>query len=208
MEQDFITRYGKIAVYGLIGALVLVGGYFAYDHYIKKPEQQKAADAIWRAEELYRLDSVNLALNGDGSSVGFLNIISKYGGTPAGNLAKFYAGSSYMKLGDYENAIKYLKDFNSKDKLIMVRTYGLIGDAYAELGNKQEAVDYYKKAGTYYADDNFNSPEYLFRAGLLYQELNNNSEAVKMFTTIKDKYPASQYGREIEKYLGRLGEFE
>lgn len=207
-NQDFLVKYGKIGVIGLIAIVVIVGGFFAYESLVKKPQQAKAAAAIWKAEQLYRMDSAALALNGDGSSVGFLNIISKYSGTPAGNLAKFYAGSCYMKLGEYDNAIKYLKDFKSDDKLIMVRAYGLIGDAYAEQGKNADAADFYKKAGTYYEDDNFNSPEYLFRAGLMYQELNKQSDAVKMFSIIKDKYPTSQYGREIEKYLARLGEFE
>lgn len=207
-QQDDFMKYGKIGAIILIALIVIIGGYFAYDSLVRKPNQEKAAAAMWKAEQLYRLDSAALALNGDGSSLGFLNIISKYSGTPAANLAKFYAGSCYMKLGEYENAIKYLKDFSTGDKLLMVRTYGLIGDAYAEQGKNADAADYYKKAGTYYEEDNFNSPEYLFRAALMYQDLNKKAEAISMFKIIKDKYPTSQYGRDVEKYLARLGEFE
>jgi hypothetical protein len=45
----------------------------------------------------------------------------------------------------------------------------------------------------------------LFRAGLLYQELGKNKEAIEVFSIIKDKYLASQQGRDIDKYLARLG---
>lgn len=65
---------------------------------------------MFRAEEYYRLDSVNLALNGDGQNLGFVKIVDKFGGTKAGKLASFYAGSCYLKLNDYEKAVKYLKN--------------------------------------------------------------------------------------------------
>jgi TolA-binding protein len=111
-------------------------------------------------------------------------------------------------MGDFPNAIKYLKDFSTDDKLVAVRAAGLLGDAYAESGKKKEAADEYKKAGTLYPSDNFNSPEYLFRAGLLFEELGNKDAAVQMYSTIKEKYSNTQQGRDIEKYLARLGEYK
>lgn len=173
--QRFWNRNGKYIVYGFAAIVLLVGGYIVYQNYVKGPEEEKATEAIWRAEEFYRADSVRLALNGSGANQGFLRIISKYGGTKAGNLARFYAGSCYMKLGDFNNAIKHLKEFSTDDQLLKVRTAGLLGDAYAETGKKNEAVENYKKAGTLFEEDNVNSPEYLFRAGLLYETLGEES---------------------------------
>lgn len=203
--QRFWNRNSKYIVYGFAAIVLLVGGYIAYQNLVKGPEEEKAAEAIWRAEEYYRADSVRLALNGSGANQGFLRIISKYGGTKAGNLAKFYAGSCYMKLGDFNNAIKHLKEFSTDDQLLKVRAAGLLGDAYAETGKKNEAVENYKKAGTAFEEDNINSPEYLFRAGLLYETLGKNQDAVEMYTIIKQKYPTTQRGMEIDKYLARLG---
>jgi len=203
--QDFWNRNGKYILYGLGALLLILAGYFAYQNYIVAPKETKAAEAMWKAEDYYRMDSARLALNGDGINQGFLRIISKYDGTQSGDLAKFYAGSCYLKLGDFNNAIKYLKDFSTDDKLVQLRVTGLLGDAYAEAGKKQDAADQYKKAGTSYSDDDFNSPEYLFRAGLLYQDLGKSKEAIEMFRIIKQKYSASQQGREIDKYLARLG---
>ncbi len=185
-----------------------MAGFFVYKNYFLAPEEQKAQEAMWKAEDYYRKDSVRLSLNGDGPNAGFLKIISKYGNTKAGNLAKFYAAASYMKVGDFTNAIKYLKDFSTDDKLISVRATGLLGDAYAEKGNKNEAVEQYRKAGTMFPEDNYNSPEYLFRAGLLYQDLGKNKEAIEMYRVIKNKYRSSQRGMEIDKYLARLGEID
>lgn len=204
--EVFWQKNGNIIAYVLTGIILIIGGYIAYLNYFKAPEEQKAAEAMWKAEDYFRKDSVRLALNGDGPNAGFLKIISRHGGTKAAKLAHFYAGASYLKLGEFNSAIKHLKDFSTDDKLISVRAAGLLGDAYAETGKKAEAVEQYRKAGTLYPDDNYNSPEYLFRAGLLYQELGKNNEAIEVYRIIKDKYPASERGIEIDKYLARLGE--
>ncbi|MEJ0105004.1 MAG: hypothetical protein WDO19_21715 [Bacteroidota bacterium] len=45
-------------------------------------------------------------------------MISRYGGTEKGELARFYAGDCYLKLGDYPNAVKYLKEFSTGSKLV------------------------------------------------------------------------------------------
>ena len=204
--EQFWEKNSKWIVYSIAALILIVGGYLAYQNFFKAPKEQQAAEAMWKAEDYYRMDSARLALNGDGPNAGFLKIISRYGGTKAGNLAKFYAAASYMKLGDFNNAIKYLKDFSTDDELVKVRATGLLGDAYAETGKRNEAIEEYKKAGTMFPEDNFNSPEYLFRAGLLSQEAGKTNDAIELFRTIKEKYPNTERGAEIEKYLARLGE--
>ena len=102
--------------YALLVIVVLVGGYFGYQNFIAEPKEKQATEAMFRAEEYYRLDSARLALNGDNINAGFIKIISRYGGTKAANLAAFYAGSCYLKLGDFNNAVKYLKDFSTPVK--------------------------------------------------------------------------------------------
>ena len=107
--RDFWGKNNKVITYALAGLVVIVGGYFAYTQFYKKPAEAKAAEAIWKAEDYYRLDSFKLALEGDGQNGGFLKAIKNHSGTKAGNLAQFHAGSCYMQLGDYNNAIKYLR---------------------------------------------------------------------------------------------------
>ena len=203
--QQFWLKNSKVIIYALVIIVLVVAGFFLYKNYVLGPEEQKASEAMWKAEDYYRKDSASLALNGDGVSQGFLKIISKYGGTKSGRLAKFYAASCYMKLNDFNNAIRQLKDFSTDDKLVSVRAAGLLGDAYAETGKRGEAADQYKKAGVLFPADNFDSPEYLFRAGLLYQELGKNNDAIDAFKIIRDKYSASERGMDINKYLARLG---
>lgn len=198
-------KYGKQLSIALVAIIVVVGGFFAYRNLVSEPNEKSASEAMFRAEEYYRMDSARLALNGDQVNAGFLKIISKYGSTKAGKLANFYAGSCYLKMGDFNNAVKYLKDFSSPVEQLQERAYGLLGDAYSEQNKKEEAAEQYKKAGTYFEKDELFSPEYLFRSGYLYESMGKTQDAIAVYKIIKDKYPASQRGAEIDKYLARLG---
>lgn len=204
--RHFWERNSKFITYVVTALVLVVGGYFVYKAYVVAPAEQKAEDMIWRAQNYYKVDSFAKALNGDGQAQGFLRVIARHGGTRAGNLAKFYAGSCYMELGDFNNAIKYLKDFDPDQPVLKVRTLGLLGDAYSSLGKKQEAVDYYTKAAAAWEEDDIDTPEYLYRAAMVSQELGKNKEAISLLKQIKDKYPESPRASEADKYLGKLGD--
>src|SRR3984957_8661175 len=148
--QNFWEKYGKQLSYVLLAIIVVVGGLFAYRNLVSEPKEKAATEAMFHAEEYYRMDSTRLALSGDNINAGFLKIISKFSGTKAANLASFYAGSCYLKIGDFNNAVKYLKDFSTSDKLVQERAYGLLADALSEQDQKEAAAEQYKKAGTYF----------------------------------------------------------
>ena len=208
--QQFWSKNSKLIGIVLAVIVLLVGGYFAYDSLYKGPQELKAAEAVWKAEEYFRNDSVAKALNGDGINQGFLKVISKYGGTKTGNRAKFYAGACYLQLGDFNNAIKYLKDFSADEVVANMRVNGLLGDAYSELGKKEEAISYYKKAGAAFPEDEVNAPEYLFRAALLLADAGKTQDAIELARQVKNKYPRSvmpqPQGQDIDKYLGKWGD--
>jgi predicted negative regulator of RcsB-dependent stress response len=203
--ENVWERYGKQASYVLLAIIVIAGGYLAYRNFVAEPKEKAATEAMFHAEEYYRMDSTRLALSGDNINAGFLKIISKYSGTKAANLASFYAGSCYLKIGDFNNAVKYLKDFSTSDKLVQERAYGLLADALSEQNQKEAAAEQYKKAGTYLDKEELLSPEYLFRSGYLYESMGKTQDAIAMYKLIKDKYPTSQRGADIDKYLARLG---
>ena len=204
--KDFWTKYNRPVI--IIATIIILagGGWLVYKYMFKAPNEQKAIDAIYKAEEYYRMDSLQKALNGDGLNSGFLKVISKYGGTEAGNLARFYAGDIYLKMGDYAKAIKYLKDFSTGAKQIQARAYNLLGDAYADQGKNADALKYYKKAAHHYEDDETNASEYLFLAAYFADRVMNNAkEATALFKELKEKYSHTEKGLEADKYLAQLG---
>jgi tetratricopeptide (TPR) repeat protein len=188
----------------VIAIIVIGGGWFGYTTYILKPKEDKAADAIAQVQMYFRVDSSNLVLNGDGQNKGALYIINNYSGTKTANLAKFYAGVSYLHLGDFNNAVKYLKDFSTSAKQIQLLALGNLGDAYAELNQKDDAIATYKKAGTIFENDEANSAEYLFRAALLSETIGKTKEALEIYKDLKTKYPKTDKGFQADKYIYRL----
>lgn len=204
--KNFWGRYGRIILIASTAVILLCGGYLAYKYLVKGPQEEKAVEAMFKAEEYYRADSLKVALNGDGINAGFLKVIDKYGGTKAGNLAKFYAGDIYLKLGNFANAVKYLKDFDTDARQVQARAYKLLGDAYAEQGKNSDALDAYKKAAHHFEDDDVNSSEYLFLAAYFADRVaKNQKEAIDLFKELKEKYPRTERGFDADKYLAQLG---
>jgi predicted negative regulator of RcsB-dependent stress response len=146
--EHWVEQNPKI-VFGVLGVLVLVvGGYFGYRYWLSSQDNQ-AQKEMFQAVRYFEADSLSLALNGDGNNLGFLQIIDDYGMTDAGKLANFYVGSIYMKQGKFKPAVLYLEDFNSNDLLIQARAYSLMGDAYMEQKDFENAVKFYNKAADY-----------------------------------------------------------
>ena len=204
----FWERHRKTIMVAGAVLLAMIVGYIGYRELVAKPNNEKAAEALFRAQEYFGQDSLRLALNGDNINPGFLKIISRYDGTAAANLSHFYAGSCYLRMGDFNNAVKHLKDFSTDSRQVQARAYCLLADAYSEQGKKEEAAKHYEKAGKHFEKDDYNSPEYLFRAGYLYESVGKNKEAIDMYKLIKEKYPRTERGNEIDKYLARLGVVE
>jgi tetratricopeptide (TPR) repeat protein len=187
--------------------LLVVVGFFAYKKLYKEPREQKASSSMAFAERYFQVDSLDKALNGDGQHSGFLKVIKKYGGTDAANVAHYYAGICYLRMGDFKNSIKQLEDFNGKGTAVAYAGWGALGDAYMESGNKSKGMDYYEKA----IGDEKNTlltPMYLHRLGIAYEISGKADDAKKAFKRIRDEYPQSAEARDIDKYLARLGEVE
>ncbi len=201
----FWAANGKKVLIILGAFVVAVVGFFAYKSFVSAPNEAKASEAMFRAQDYFAQDSIRLALNGDNINPGFLKVIDRYGSTKAANLAHFYAGSCYIKLGDFSKAVTHLKDFSTDSKQIQARALSLLGDAYSELNKKEEAAEQYSKAGKMFEKDDYNSPEYLFRAGYLYESIGKNKDAIELYKLIKEKYSKSDRGFDIDKYLARLG---
>ncbi len=187
----------------VIGAIVVVAvGYLGLNKFYLEPRQKDAQDQMFMAQNYFEKDSFNLALNGDGNNLGFLDIIDDYGSTNAGNIARYYAGISYLNMGQYDNAIEYLKKFSTDDLLLGPISVGAQGDAQLELGKTDKALDLYTEA--YKMNDNeLTAPVYMLKAGEVLESTNKEADALKLYETIKEKFPESNEGRSIDKYIAR-----
>jgi len=210
-SEEWIEKNSKPLTYGLIAIVGAILLYLAYTKFFSEPNEIEAADELAYPRSLFdqalvaagtKADSLyTLGLNGgvDGK-YGFVDIADAYSGTKAGNLANYYAGISYLKMKKYDDAIKYLGQFESDDVLLGPTALGAIGDAFADIDQPQNALEYYEKAANK-KDNDLTSPLFLFKAAQTAMGIKDYSKAESLFTAIQTKYPTSQQGRDIEKFI-------
>ena len=199
--EQFFNKNKKI-IYGLVAAaLVVVCGVLAYSQWILKPKQAEAMEQMFPAESAFAAGEYELALNGDGNVLGFKDILDQYG-TKGGKAVNFYAGVCELQLGNFQEAINYLKKYKGKDHIPSARALACLGDAYTGLEDYNTAVSYFEKAADL-SNDMF-SAAYLLKAGVTYEELGNDDKALACYKRIKDNWPQSVEGYDIDKYIARI----
>jgi tetratricopeptide (TPR) repeat protein len=187
---------------GLGAIVILVGlGWLARIYLNKRNDE--AQSQMYQAEKYLEIDSLKLALNGDGNYLGFLDIAKDYKFTNSGNLARYCAGICYLHLGNYNEAIDFLNKYSKKDKVIGSLAIGATGDAYVELGNLDKGVSKYIEAADY-AKNSFNSPIFMMKAAEIYESTGKYQEALNLYEIIQNKYPESTEGTTIEKNIARV----
>ena len=202
--RDFLEQNQTLIV-GIVGALIAVAaGIFLYRTFVQQPAEAAASEQMWRAQQQFDQDSFNLALlNPAPGFMGFVDIADEYGNTPAGNLANYYAGVSYLRLGQYDAAIDYLKSYDEDGEILPATKAGVLGDAYAQKGDLETAADYYEDAVDKSDDAPIVAPYYLYKLGLLRERLGDKAAANALYTRIQREYPTSQQASDIEKYILR-----
>jgi tetratricopeptide (TPR) repeat protein len=201
--KNFLDRYQNILLIAVTGIAVLVGGFWAYNNLYKTPKEIEAADQMFQAELQFQKDSFQLALENPGGGFdGFLSIIDKYSGTPQANLAKYYAGICYLNMGKFDEAIQYLQDYSPKGEVMTIMTNGAIGDAHAEKDELDKAITFYEKAAKA-GSNSAVTPYYYKKLGMLHEKQGNMKAALEAYQKVRDEYPTSSEGQNIEKYIYR-----
>jgi len=201
--EQFVEKNQKLLMYAIMGIIIVVLVYFGYQKFYISPMDKNAQDQIFMAQKYFEMDSLSRALYGDGNALGFLDIIDDYGRTKTGNLAKYYAGICYLKMGNFEEAIDYLESHDPVDQNIGPMALGAIGDAYMELNEPDRAVAYYLEAAND-VDNDFTSPMFLYKAGMTYEMLGAYEDAYDAYNRIFMEYYKSVEARSIERNIARM----
>ena len=204
--EHFIHDNRQILLGVIGGILLIVAVYFLYQNLYLEPLEAEAQEEMFMAEKYFAQDSLNKAVYGDGAYLGFINIADDYSATKAGNLANYYLGISFLRMGEYQAAIDALDDFSSDDKIVSTIAIGAIGDAYMELGDVNRAADYYEDAALR-NDNEFTSPVYLLKAARAYEHAGNYNKALEYYQQIKKNYKSTPEGTDIDKYIARAEAF-
>ena len=145
----------------------------------------------------------NLSLNGAEGKFGFLDIIENYSGTDASNISYYSAGMAYYNLKKYDLAIEFLENFSSDDEILQSLSYATIGDAFVQLNQFEDGLNYYESALSY-SNNSFIRPLILQKAGDLAKDLGKLNDAKKYFQEIKDDFPKSNEANLIDIKLEQV----
>ena len=199
--EKFFEENGKLLLSICAAFVVVCAGIFCWYKFAYQPKVEEAQGQMAVAEQNFRAGNFEVALNGDGNALGFVQILEDYG-TKAGKSVYFYAGVCELQNGNWEQAISYLEKYSSKDAILAARATACIGDAYVGLENYSKALGYFEKAAA--AADNMYAATYLLKAGLTAEKLGDAQKAVSFYKTIREEYPQSMEGYDIDKYIGRI----
>ena len=201
--ERFIEDNQNMITYIVGGIILAVILFLGFSKFYLQPKEDEALSQMFMAENYFEKDSFNLAINGDGNYLGFLDIIDDYGITKSANRAKYYTGISYLHLGQYEDALDYLKDFKTDDLLLTPIVEGAQGDALLELGETDNALKQYEKAISA-SDNELTTPVYMMKAASLLETMDELEDALALYEEIKVKYPTSTEGTNIDKFIARV----
>lgn len=149
--------------------------------------------------------SIKMAIDGQPAQglVGLRAIVGSYGGTEAGNLAKYYLGNAYYLTGAYEDALENYEDFSGSDPL-------LTSGAKAGEGATLEALRRYDEAGKAFESawrsnpDGILAAEHLTSAARCFALAGDRDEAMRLLRKVKEEFPRSASAQEADRILTRL----
>ena len=209
--EEWVVKYQNVILtfIGIVAFGVL--GYLGYQNYVIEPKTKEAISELNQAQFYFELavnsqDSDSLykrALNGGEGKYGFLDIIKNYEGTTAAKLATYSAGMAYLNIKDYQNAIAYLDQFNSEDVLLGALAKGAIGDAFAQMGQLEEAFDYYVTASNI-NNNIYSTPKFLYKAAMIGSKLGKDSQALIYLERIDKEFKESQEANMVAVQIAKL----
>lgn len=197
--EMFFDKNKKAVTVAVTAILVVVGGILGYKKFVSEPNAKKAQEMVWKAQYWFEIDSLDLAINGDGSFYGFQQVADEFGSTPAGEAANFYLGVCYHQKGEWETALKYYKEADLDDDVLRVMAVGNQGDVLVEMGRPDEAIGQFEKAANMVKSE-YTTPMFLMKAGILYRQKDDHKNAAKCFGRVATDFPSSPDAQQAKKY--------
>lgn len=197
-------KKNQTKIVGTIAAVViLVVGLVLYTNYMVS--QNKVANGkLSKVLSYYNGADYNTAIDGrQGEFEGLRQIVSDFGSTETGQIAKIYLANSLFRLGQFDEAYEMYNEFSGNKKLFVAAAKA--GKAACKEAKNEfaEAGDLYKSACEVTENNPLNS-EYLLKAGKAYLKAGKNEQARQMFQKIKDDYAGTAPFTEADRYLQKI----
>jgi tetratricopeptide (TPR) repeat protein len=198
----FVEENRTLLIGILVGVAVLALSIPGYMYY-QQQQSDTANDQLGRALPLYEQGRYQDALDGTANRPGLLSIADQYGGTPAGNLATFYAADALYQTENYDQALTYFQQYEKDADFLGASAYAAMAAIYENQGDLQRAAEQYEEAANHY-ESSLTTPRYLLSAGRAYEKAGAYAEAERVYTTIQDEYGDTQQAERAKRFLARV----
>lgn len=194
VEQKF--EKNRKTIYIILGAIVAVAlGWWGYNQWYAKPQQEKAVKAIGQADIYQAQQNDSLAL------VEFKKVAKKYGGK-TGNRAKIECGQILFRMGKYDEALKYYNDADPAGEVIGPLMVCNMGDCYTFIKkpNADKALKAYEKAIDMAGDNPELAPYAMMKKASILRSKKNYKGELAIYEQIAKDFRGYYDSHGIERY--------
>lgn len=200
----------RTKVFAGIGVLILaVAGFFLWQSNAAADEE-KASVMLSRIVPAYQSSNWRVAIDGDmnariqGEPVkGLKDVVSQYGSTRSGNMAKLYLANSYYFMGKLDSAQQVFESVDASESLVKASVSAGKAAIFEEKGNKEEAAKLFKTAAEMEKANPLNA-DYSLSAARNFEQAGKKDEAVKLYKSILAEYPGGFFDDAAKRGLIRL----
>lgn len=195
-NPDNRKKVGTIA--GIVVVLVIVVFIYLSN---QKTKNEEAETKLSGVISLFQQGKYQESINGDQAAgiTGLNEIVANYGGTNAGQTAKFFLANCQYSLKDYDNAFINYEDYSGDNDLIKASCLSGMGAVYEAKGDLLKAAEHYEESVKVNKELVINQ-ENLFNALRVYSQLNDKESAGRIYRQLKEQYPKSKYVTEAKRF--------
>lgn len=190
-----------VAGVGLVFLIAIVG-LVAFNFY-KKNLEVKAAEQISASVRSFESGDFRAALDGVAPALGLTAVVDKFGLTPTGNLARFYAADAHYRLGEFDEALRNFRAYKKKGDYLGASAYAGEAAILESRGEYAAAGKLFLRAAEVFVSEQ-TSPIYLLNAGQAFEKAQDYDAARETFEQIKDDFPDAAAARETDLYIARV----
>jgi len=206
---SFYETYKKYISYGATALVLIIIGIVIYINN-RKANDDKAATELGKIYVLYDaaagdIAQYKLAIDGqpERGIIGLKAIVDNYGGTPSGQIARYYLATAYYNLGNYDEALKHFEDYDGGSDLLKAAAVAGAGRCMEAKGEYIKAAPKFEAAARLTSND-LDTPGYLNSAALCYGKGGEKEKAISILKRIKKEYPRSQIAREVDRAISQF----
>ena len=202
-QSWFELNKKRISTVATILAVVVAAIWIYYNN--RATGDLNATTDLGKVMRYYDQGQYQIAINGapQENIRGLEQIVSDYGSTPTGQIARLYLANCYFSLSQYDKALELYRDTDVSDKSLMASVYAGIAACEVEKGNTAEGARMFEKAAGNDSRE-MNAAEYLYRAAGSYLQAGEKEKASELLERLKKDFPQSTYAREADRLVAQV----